>query len=83
MASSLSGIHQILATVTKTPELCIDEKESAMLVEGAVNLAAQYNVAPSPKTIAFIQFGSAIAAVYGPRVFMLMNRPANEQLAAI
>lgn len=81
----LLSAHNMLAGLTKIPELQMDKAESDMLAKGIAGVAEHYEtVAMSPKTAAWVNLGQIAAMVYGPRIFagMARKRASKPQRAA-
>lgn len=61
------------------PLLKVDEAEAKAVAEAVAEVAKHYNVAPDPKTQAWINLALIVGTVYGPRGYMLYTgaRPPN------
>lgn len=71
----LLSAHNMLAGMTKIPELAMDKGESDALAKGIANVAKHYDVvAMSEKTAAWVNLGQIAAMVYGPRFYTAFSR---------
>lgn len=59
--------------------MAIDEQEGLILATATANLLAQFDIAPDPKTQAIIGMIMAAGTVYGPRVYLINVRKAQEK----
>lgn len=64
----LFGIHKGVATLTKIPELEIDEGESKMLADATSQLLAEYEITITARQKAWYHFYGALSMVYGTRI---------------
>jgi hypothetical protein len=78
MTRILVVVHAGLATATGTPELAIDAEEGGVLAGATVNMLAEFDITPDPRTQAIIGFVVACASVYGPRVYVIRARKAQQ-----
>lgn len=74
----LYGIHDALATISKTPELKLSDDESNRIASAAADVAKHYNIEADPKIIAWVGLGGTCIAIYGPRMYMISERKAKE-----
>jgi hypothetical protein len=74
----LVTVHAGLAIAFKCPELPIDKEEGDMLANATVNMMAEFDIVPDPKTQAVIGMIIAAGIVYGPRAAMIRARLAQE-----
>lgn len=72
-------VHAGLAGVTSTPEMVIDESEAEMLARASANVLEQFDLKPDPKTQAIVGLVLAAGTVYGPRVYLINQRKAQEK----
>ena len=71
------GIHQMLAAVTKVPELALEKAEASALAGSAAEVAKYYPAAlMSPKSMAWTGLASTVAMVYLPRLAIIRMRVA-------
>lgn len=56
----------------------IDKEESDLLANASANVMQQFDLTPDPKTQAIIGLVMACGTVYGPRVYMIRARMAQE-----
>lgn len=67
--------HMMAAAFLKTPELRIDEQESAMLSKATLDVLKAYGIPElSDKQLAMSQMLMALGTVYGPRVYIIYSR---------
>ena len=70
----LSG-HMMAAAFLKTPELRIDEQESAMLSKATLDVMKAYGIPElSDKQLAASQMLMALGTIYGPRFYIIYSR---------
>jgi hypothetical protein len=69
----------MLAGITKTAELALDQNESKMLAQAIADVAKFYPVAVDPKTIAWINLTMVAGMVYGPRIVAIAYKPPKEK----
>lgn len=77
----LFSMHNILAAVTKVPELALDKAESTELAKGISNVARHYDVSASAKSIDIANLAMIAATVYGTRLFAFRARRDKERKA--
>jgi hypothetical protein len=70
-------IHIGLAEMTKTPELALQEAESAALATSLANVLDQFDITPDPKVQAIIGLLMCGGMIYGPRMYMIRERVKN------
>lgn len=73
--------HVILANVTKTPELEINEDESMMIANPLSELLVLYEVQVDPRILQAMELAGACSYVYGPRIYMIRERLKEEAQA--
>ena len=67
--------HMMAAAFLKTPELRIDEQESAMLSKATLDVLKAYGIPElSDKQLAMSQMLMALGTVYGPRFYIIYSR---------
>jgi hypothetical protein len=81
LAVQLLMAHAMAAKILKVPELVIQEPEAKSLARALKQIAAQYQVNVSPRAMAFYQLLTAASLVYGPRLFMVAGRKAQQAKA--
>jgi hypothetical protein len=81
LTKGLMIFHMSLASITKTPELVLEETEAKGLSESGLTLLALYDIKPDPKIEAAILFAGQIGLVYGTRIVAIRARKAQEQEA--
>lgn len=62
------------ASFFKAPELKLDQEEAHLLAVTSAKVAELYDFVPDPRMQAWVAFGGALAAVYGPRIVAVSNR---------
>lgn len=72
----------MLAQATHTPELELTEDEAKEFLTQAQRVARHYSVETSQKTLDWITFIGAGAAMYGSRAIAIRNRHRDERRAA-
>ncbi len=75
----LLGVHAVMATALKMPELALSPGEAEKLAVASVTVAQQYNLSFSPATVAWIQLGLVGISIYLPRGFAIGKRLRTEQ----
>lgn len=65
---ALSGIHSILAVVSRDDLWELSDDETKMLAEALGNVQDQYDISLDPKTQAWLELAGVASAIYGPRV---------------
>lgn len=78
LCKQIQGVHLITAKMTGIPELFIDENEAAMLADSVVNIAEEYGLAMSGKMGAWAQLLGTAAFIYGPKMFAVKKRVAEQ-----
>lgn len=74
----LSG-HAMLAGITKTPELVLDEREASAISDSAAKVASFYDVTADPKIVAWANLAMILGMVYGTRFVAVSMRKKNER----
>lgn len=75
-------MHAIAAGALSAPELAIDGEEAKLIAGATAEVARHYNIAPDEKTQAWINLAMALGAVYGPRAFVMLNKPKRSAATA-
>ncbi len=78
------GIHTMLASIAKTPELELTDEECERIAKAMQNVAQYYPVYVDAKTQAWMGLIMTAGSVYGTRVFAILARlkaEANEKAA--
>jgi hypothetical protein len=85
-ADSIAGIEKLLlnlhfmgAKILASPELRITPEESHDLAAAAVEVAMLYNFNASEKTIAWTNLAVVMGAVYGTRLYVILDRKEEEK----
>jgi ribosomal protein S26 len=71
--------HSMLAGMTQTPELMLEQSEAVDLSKATLELMAQYDFAPDPKIQAWITFGGCVGLTYGSRIVAIRSRKSQEK----
>ncbi len=75
----LMGIHFTLATMTKNPELILQDAEAKMISESAASVMRHYDVPEVPEKM--MDWGNLLVSlylVYTPRICAIARRKADE-----
>jgi hypothetical protein len=72
-------MHQILASVTKTPEFALEMAEANSLATAIANVARHYDVGATQKTLDWTNLVSTMTVIYGTRIFAARNRLGRER----
>lgn len=75
---SLMGIHTMLASVTKTPELELNDDEAERIAKSIQNVAQYYPVYVDAKTQAWMALIMTAGAIYGSRGIAIAARMKTE-----
>lgn len=78
MSGTILGMHAILSTVLKTPELALDPREAAQLGAALANLQQFYPVSVTAKALAWANLLTAGGMIYGTRIAAIAARKAKE-----
>ena len=71
----LLSAHAMLAGLTQTEAMKIDQEESHQLAVGISNVARHYDVGATEKTLDWCNLFMALGVVYGPRLMLMrINR---------
>lgn len=79
LARKIGALHELVAKFTGLP-VQLSEVEANDLAEAVSLVSAQYNVVVNPKVVALLNLAGTAAAIYAPRVAMVimasrMNQP--------
>lgn len=74
----LTIVHLGIATVTKTPELNLDQGEADSLAMASANVLEQFDIRPDPKIEAVIGLVTTAGVIYGSKVYMIKARKKEE-----
>lgn len=69
----------MLGMALQTPELALDKEEAKMLADSVAAVNSYYNAVVDAKTMAWINLTGTVAAIYGPRLFMLRGKFAKKR----
>jgi hypothetical protein len=82
LALTLGGIHLGLASLTKTPELQLEDSESKALAYSIANVMEQFDMSPDPRFVAVGGLITTCASIYGPRAYLIRERRKEEKKPA-
>ena len=71
----------MLAQVTETPELAINEDEGKTFMKSAQHVMRHYSVQTTQKTMDWIAFAGVAASIYAPRIAAVGLRKRAERQA--
>ena len=77
----LAIVHVGLASVTKTPELVLEEDEAKSLAMASANVLEQFDITPDPRVTAIVGLITTCGVIYGPRVYLVRERRKAEREA--
>jgi hypothetical protein len=72
-------VHLGLASVSKCPELKLEESESQALAQATTNVMREFDMAPDPKVVAVVGLITTASTIYGPRVYMISRRKTEDK----
>lgn len=75
----LAIVHVGLASVTKTPELVLEEDEAKSLAMASANVLEQFDITPDPRVTAVLGLVTTCGMIYGPRVYLIRERKREEK----
>lgn len=73
--------HLMMANLSGTPELEINENEGVMIATPLSELLVLYEVEIDPRILQLMELGGACSYVYGPRIYMIRQRLRAEKQA--
>jgi hypothetical protein len=79
----LAIVHVGLASVTKTPELVLEEDEAKSLAMASANVLEQFDITPDPRVTAVLGLVTTCGMIYGPRVYLIRERKREENKSEI
>lgn len=79
LASMIGFAHLALASVSKCPELKLEENESHALANATTNVLREFDMTPDPKVVAIVGLITTASTIYGPRVYLISRRKAEEK----
>lgn len=74
LAKQLMFGHAVAASITKLPDLALDQGEAQILAEAITTLMEEYDIALSGKSAALLGMAGAVAIVYGPRIMLIAEQ---------
>lgn len=77
----LLSIHGMMAALTKTPELALEDAEAKALAEAAADVAQYYPLDIAPEIIAWINLSMVAIPIYASRVYLIVERQKAEKAA--
>ena len=81
MARLLAMGHSVIANLTKTPELELNDSEASMLARPLSEIFVLYDIQPPPQMLLAMEMLTATSYVYGPRMYMIRERRRQEREA--
>lgn len=79
ISAILFSAHAMLAGITRTPELALDQGEAKTIAEATSKVAELYDVTADPKTIAWSNLIMTLGMVYGTRIVAINMRRKDER----
>jgi len=77
VASILLSVHEMLAVLTRVPELSLDKDDADRLAVAATNVGRHYNIEAAQKTIDWTNLSMCVAQIYGAKLLLYrMNKAA-------
>ncbi len=77
----LFSAHTILAAISKTPEMALDQSEAKELAKGIANVSRHYDVSTTQKTMDIANLVMVAGMIYGSRIMAIRNRKKTERPA--
>ena len=74
----LFSAHTILAAVSKSPEMALDQSEAHQLAEAIANVSRHYDVAATQKTMDWTNLLMCMGLIYGTRIMAIRNNRARQ-----
>lgn len=71
----LLSMHTMIAAAVKAPELAIKEDEAKILASAVSEVSKYYDIGISEKAQAWTNLTMVCGAIYGPKIFMMVNKP--------
>lgn len=75
IAAALIGLHAMAALYFAEPAIALEPGEATALSESVAAVARCYDIGASETIIAWTYLGVTMAGVYGPRVYVIANKP--------
>lgn len=72
LSKILFSVHGLLAGISQTPELALDQAEADALASAAAEVAQHYPVIADDKTLAWSNLAMTAGMIYGPRAFAIV-----------
>jgi hypothetical protein len=72
------GVHSMLATIARAPELELSEDEAAKIAKASVAVAKLYNIETTEKAAAWANLAGALGGAYIPRFLAINFRKSQE-----
>lgn len=79
LAMVIGGFHLALASFVKSPEMLLDDSETAALAKSVVNVMAQFDLSPDPRIVAVGGLIATATQIYAPRIWLIKERRKNEK----
>ena len=79
LSSMIGFVHIGLASVSKCPELILDDSESKALAGATAKVMAEFDVTPDPKITAIVGLLTTAGTIYTPRYLIIRERRIKEK----
>lgn len=79
MTHGVVALHGLVAVMSQTPEMEVNQSEGEMLSKAIVPLMAHYHITPPPEMVLWGNLFVALAYVEGPRFALIRMRKATER----
>jgi len=79
LAAMLGFIHIGIASISKCPEMALDDSEAQNLANATTNVLKEFDYIPDPKIVAISGLVSTAAIIYGPRYYLIKTRVSGEK----
>jgi len=73
-------MHGMLAAISKTPEMALDNEEAMALAKGIADVAQYYPVNMAPEIYAWINLAMIAVPIYGSRIYLVSQRRREEKM---
>ena len=79
LATCLMIVHAGIASVSKTPELALEEDEADSLAKATANVLQEFDIAPNPKVQAVVGLVVTSGTIYGSKIYLIRERKKEER----
>lgn len=83
LAANIGILHLGIASLTKNPELELEDAESRALALATQNVLEQFATEIDPRVTAVVGLVTTAGSIYGPRAFLIRERKRNAKPAPI